>query len=290
MWSSVAPQVRCRQIQEQDLEVVADLLTEGFPDRTRKYWTSGLERLGQRPTPVGFPQFGYVLESEGELVGVLLLIFTGDDDGAVLRFNVSSWYVRPAYRAHATLMVTLALKRKDAVFLNTSPVPATLPILEAMGYRALTLGQHLCAPVLSPRGLGARVIRITPDTEIPDYPDQGELELLRAHAAQNCLSVVCRDGRGWTPFVFMRRQIAYSPFGVLQLAYCRDTADLARFAGALGLFMLASGHVLVICDADGAVPGLAGKFFKGKSPKYYRGPVAPRINDLAFTEAVIFGP
>ena len=270
---------------------MADLLTEGFPDRARKYWTTGLARMGHRPTPEGFPRYGYVLESGGALVGVLLLLFTGGGEaGAPLRFNVSSWYVRPAYRAHATLMVTMAIKRKQAIYLNTSPAPATLPILAAMGYRMLTAGQFLSAPILSPRGLAAKVTRIEADTELAGYPDQAELALLRAHAALGCIALVCRDADGWAPLVFMRREIRYSPVGTVQLAYCRQPSDLARFAGALGLALLKAGHMLVLSDSNGPVPGLAGRFFKDKAPKYYRGPTPPRLNDLAFTEAVIFGP
>lgn len=232
-----------------------------------------------------------MLESEGAPVGVLLMIFTGGgEDGAPPRFNLSSWYVRPAFRAHATLMVSLALKRKDAVFLNTSPMPATLPILGAMGFKPLSSGQFLSAPLLSRRGLGARISRVEADTQIEDYPDQAELALLRAHAAQDCLSLICRDAQGWAPLVFMRRDIRYCPAGVAQLAYCRDTADLARFGAGLGLFLLRAGYGLVLCDANGPAPGLTGKFFEGKSPKYFKGPAAPRLNDLAFSEAVVFGP
>lgn len=291
MLTSAPARVRCRQIQIDDLDAVANLLTEGFPDRSRKYWTTGLDRLRRRQTPTDFPRFGYVLEAEGALVGVLLVIFIGGgQDGAPPRFNLSSWYVRPDFRAHATLMVSLALKRKEAVFLNTSPLAATLPILAAMGFRPLTSGQFLSVPLLSRRGHGAQILRIEADAPLGDYPDPVEFELLRAHAAEGCLSLACRDERGWAPLVLLRRSIAYSPVGVLQLAYCRDTADLPRFAGALGRFMLRTGHGLVLSDGDGATPGLVGKFFKGKSPKFYKGPTPPRINDLAFTEAVVFGP
>jgi len=291
MVSSAPAKVRCRPIQDNDLDAVADLLTEGFPDRLRKYWTNVFDRLRLRPAPEGFAKFGYLLESEGAVVGVLLLIFTGGGEaGTPPRFNLSSWYVREPFRAHATMLVTMTMKRKDAIYLNSSPLAATLPILDALGFRLLSSGQFLSAPILSRRGRAARVVSVAPDTVLAAYPDQAELALLREHAAQDCLSLVCSDAQGSAPLVFMRRRIAYAPIGVLQLAYCHDTADLARFAGALGQFMLKAGYGLVLCDANGPVPGLVGRFFKGKSPKYYRGATAPRINDLTFTEAVVFGP
>ena len=290
MLTSNPAKVRCRPIQEEDLDPVADLLTEGFPIRSRKYWTSGLDRLRHRPTLEGFPRFGYVLESDGAPVGVLLLIFLGaGEDGAPPKFNVSSWYVRPAFRVHAPMMVSLTLKRKHAIYLNTSPAPETLPILGAMGFKPLTGGQFLCVPGLSSRGWRAKAILVGPGAVLPDYPDPAELRLLRDHAAQGCISLACRDAAGWAPLVFLRRQIRYSPLGAVQLAYCRDTADLARFGGAVGRRLLGQGQGLVLCDADGPVPGLAGRFFPGKAPKYYKGPVPPRANDLAYTEAVVFG-
>ena len=284
--------VRCRQIRGDDLDPIVNLLTEGFPDRPRKYWTSGFARLAARELPEDFPRFGYMLEDDGTPVGVLLLIFTGAamGDDQASRFNVSSWYVQPAYRSQASLLVSMAMRRKGATYLNTSPMSHTLPVLTAMGFRPLSRGQFLSMPALSRSRIGARVIEVGPFSRMDHHPDQAEFELLRAHAAQDCVSLIVREGEAWIPFVFLRRQIRYSPFRTLQLAYCRDTADFARLAGVIGRFLLSSGHMLVICDANGPVPGLVGHYFDGKSPKYFRGPVGPRINDLAFTEAIVFGP
>ncbi len=292
MLSPKPPIVRCRQIRDTDLDPIVDLLTEGFPDRSRKYWTSGFARLTARRVPEGCPQFGYMLESDGAPVGVLLVIFTGAATAAdsAPRFNVSSWYVKPAFRSQASLLVSLALKRKGATYLNTSPMPNTLPVLNAMGFQPLSRGQFLSAPALSPKRAKAQVIEVGPFSRLDDHPDQAEFELLRAHAAQDCVSLIIREGEAWIPFVFLRRKVRYSPFRTLQLAYCRDTADYVRLAGVIGRFLLSSGHLLVICDANGPVPGLVGRYFDGKSPKYFKGPVGPRINDLAFTEAIVFGP
>ena len=291
MLSSTPPKVRCRQIQDQDLEAIIDLLTEGFPDRPRNYWTSGFARLATRDIPESYPRFGYMLDEAGAPVGVLLLIYTGADLGAdqAPRFNVSSWYVRPAYRGYASLMAHMALKRRAAVYLNTSPMPHTLPMLSAMGFAPLSRGQVVAAPGLSKALPGAKVIEIGPYSRLSDYPDQAEFALLRAHAAQGCVSLVVREADRWTPLVFLHRHIRYAPTRTLQLAYCHDTADFVRVAGAVGRFLARSGHHLVICDANGPIKGLAGVYVKGKSPKYFRGPAKPRLNDLAFTEATVFG-
>jgi hypothetical protein len=53
---------------------------------------------------------------------------------------------------------------------------------------------------------------------------------------------------------------------------------------------LAQGAALLICDAEGSIPGLPGRFFAGRTPRYFKGPNPPRLNDLAFTEMVVFGP
>ena len=280
--------VRCRPIEGADLAKVADLLAQGFPDRTRKYWTTGLEVLRRRASPADCPSFGYLLEAEGAVVGTILLIFseTGAEEARRVRCNVSSWYVDPAFRGHAAMLVSAALKLKHVTYVNISAAAHTRPILEAQGYRQYSQGQFVALPALaSARGVRARRFDPTRDRGLAEF------DLIQAHAAVGCLAVVCDtpDGRR-EPFLFLRRRMAYAPFGVLQLVYCRDTQGFAAAAGAIGRLLLAQGVLAVLCDAPGPLRGLAGLFFKDKAPRYFRGPDQPRLNDLAFTELVVFGP
>ena len=67
---------RFREIQESDLEAIADLLTRGFVHRSRQYWMRGLRRQGARSLPPDVPRFGYLMESNGKPVGCLLLIYS----------------------------------------------------------------------------------------------------------------------------------------------------------------------------------------------------------------------
>ena len=59
------------------------------------------------------------------------------------------------------------------------------------------------------------------------------------------------------------------------------SADLTGDIAAPGNFAL---------DANGPVKGLVGSFRTSRGRKYFKGPKAPRLGDLAYTETVIFGP
>jgi hypothetical protein len=45
----------------------------------------------------------------------------------------------------------------------------------------------------------------------------------------------------------------------------------------------------VILDANGPVPGLVGRYYPERMPRYYFGPDRPKIGDLAYTETSMFG-
>jgi hypothetical protein len=279
-----SPPVRCRQIKADDLDAVSDLLARGFPAKPRKYWTTALERLAARGAPEGCPEFGYLLEADGVVVGALLLIFS--QRGDQVRCNISSWYVEPAHRGQAALLAAMASKLKHVTYLNTSAATHTWPILEAQGYRRYSEGQLLAFPALNWRR-GGRVARLG---EHAAHADLEDYDLLAAHAEAGCLALVCETPDGFAPFVFLRRRVDRLPFAVMQLVYARDTESFVASAGAIGRFLLGQAVPAVLCDADGPIAGLPGLFFKDRTPRFYKGPARPALNDLAFTEMVVFGP
>ncbi len=280
-----AQKVRCRQIVEADLGGVCALLTAGFPDRTTEYWRRAVTALKTRLSPEGYPQFGYMLENDGSVVGVLLLIFT-ETEGKV-RCNVSSWYVDPTYRMHAAALVSSALKFKNVTYLNVSPAPNTWPILEAQGYRRYSEGQFASVPSLSLKGLGAKVREYHPARDAARFP-AAEVALLDDHLASGCMVLTVERIGQMAPLVFLPRNVKHLG-KAMQLAYCRETADFTESAGAVGRFLMRQGVAVVLCDGEGPIGGLIGRFFKDRSPKYFRGADRPRLNDLAYTEAVLFG-
>jgi hypothetical protein len=285
-------QLRCRQIEERDFNSVADLLTKGFAARSRRYWEHALTRLKSHPTPAGFPKFGYLLESNGCPVGAILLIFSGiptsASAGTNVRCNISSWYVEPEFRLHGSLLVLHALRHKQVTYVNVSPAPHTRTTIEAQGFSRYCKGQLLAVPLLRRASESVRVQSIEKVLRPTTHALAAEYDLLTAHAALGCVCLWCTREDEAYPFIFLPRSIARG-LPVLQLAYCRDWQDFVRFAGPIGRHLARRGRFLVLMDANGPVRGLPGKYFEGSGPKYFRGPAAPRLGDLAFTEGILFG-
>jgi hypothetical protein len=288
---SMPPRIRCREIDKADIAAIVDLLASAFRHhhRTREFWVRAFECLSQHPTPVGFPKYGYLLECEGTAIGVILLIFSSlvVHGETRIRCNVSSWYVEPPFRGYAGMLISRALKREHVTYFNITPVPHTLPILEAQGYVRYCAGRFVSVPALSGCSYGCRVAAVASDARPGEDLSSFEIELLLAHANYGCISLTCNSASRRHPFVFMPRlKFGFVPYAYL--AYCRDLEDFVRFAGPLGRFLARRGFPMVVLDSNGPVRGLIGRY-SAASPKYFKGPDQPGLGDLAYSERVMFG-
>jgi hypothetical protein len=294
--TSAPPRIRCRRIEDADADSIVALLTRGFAARRpRRFWERVIRVLATRSAPPDAPRYGYLLESDGAAVGAILQIFsrsrsggTGAGENLTTRCNVSSWYVEPAFRGYAPFLVSQALKQKGVTYLNISSIAHTRPIVEAQGYLRFSNGVFAALPCLSapPAGIKARVI---PADAAPRAPCEAhERDLLRDHAGYGCMSLWCETPERAHPFVFRERRVK-GLIPCAQLIYCRDIAELVRFARPLGMYLARHWRPLLILDANGPVPGLVGKYFDQTMPKYFKGPAPPRLGDLAYTEAALFG-
>jgi hypothetical protein len=284
--------IRCRRIEDADADNIVSLLSRGFASRRpRRFWEHVIASLAARATPADAPRYGYLLESNGTAVGAILQIYSMQRAGgsgtpaATTRCNVSSWYVEPAFRSYAPFLVSQAVKQKGVTYLNISSAPHTRPIVEAQGYLRFSNGVFAALPCLSSQpDVAARVIAADPQAHCEAH----ERDLLRDHVAYGCMSLWCETPERAYPFVFRARRVK-GLITCAQLIYCRDIADLVRFARPLGRYLARRGRPLVILDANGPVPGLIGKYFDQTMPKYFKGPAPPRLGDLAYTEAALFG-
>jgi hypothetical protein len=197
--------VRCRQIGETDLDAVVDLLVEGFPSQTRAHWVEAMRRLTAHDKPAGYAKYGYLLECDGVVVGIVLLIFSKIDDKASVRCSVSSWYVRSPFRGYAALLATHALRHEEVVYFNMTPAPHTRPILEAQGYRLYCAGGFVAVPILNGRSAKARVELAGPWTQPGPDLEATEIKQLLDHVGYGCLSLIVHSAEGRLPFVFLPR-------------------------------------------------------------------------------------
>ena len=240
--------MRSRPIARSDRDAVVRLLNKGFGwRRSRRFWERLLDRLERRTVPDGMPKYGYLLEHAGRPVGAVLLIFstprTGTDPGAI-RCSISSWYVEPAFRGYAALLATQALRHKTATYLNSSPAPNTRKTIEAQGYRRYSSGLFVTVLALArAAGSTARVVAAGREPGAPTEPF--ERDLVARHAGYGCLGFWCVTAERAYPFVFRRRFIK-GMLPCVQLIYCRDIADIARFAVPIGRHLLAQGWPLAV--------------------------------------------
>ncbi len=283
--------VGAREIAPSDFGAVIDLLHRGFHfRRSRGFWQKVFAGLEQHSAPAGLPRYGYLLDIDGKAVGVILLIFSKPGTGRArdaLRCNVSSWYVEPAYRSYAPLLAARALQHREATYLNLSAAPNTRPIVQAQGYATYSNGLFVAFLALQRRAMDAKATLIPAHRAPPGF-EPFKRDLLHAHAAYGCLSFWCVTPERAYPFVFRRRYIkAVMPCA--QLVYCDDIADIARFPGLIGRYLLRHFCPIAVIDANGTLPGLIGVYLDGLMPKYFKGRERPRLGDLAYTEAALFG-
>jgi hypothetical protein len=289
----LAVKPRFREIRDDDLDAIGDLLTRGFVHRRRDYWMRGLHRQRTRSLPPDAPRYGYMLEHQGAPVGCLLLIYSSKiiDGEAATCCNVSSWYVDPEFRNYAALFASMTQKRKDVTYSNVTAAVTTWPILDAQGFVPYCRGLYFSVPILSRGGRGVAVEAVTQDTAfIAGLPD-ADLALLKCHAEYGCLSLVCRTPDEALPFIFFSVRIRRGiiPLPAMLLGYCRSIDDYVKCAGAIGRYSLRRGKPIVIVDANGAMMGLPGVYSEVRGRKYFKGPRQPRLGDLADTELAIYG-
>jgi hypothetical protein len=287
MSPTVPRDVRSREIKCSDFSSLAEFLGRGLGYSTQ-YFLQLLERLAQHSTPAGFPKYGYLLENGNALVGAILLIFTKvpSPGGCTIRCHVTSWYVDPYFSPFATLFFSKALDHNEVTYLNISARPAARPFLKLQGFSKYANGQFLAIPLLSftTANVNNQVEIVAGDTVPTGDFESFEQDMLLAHARFGCLSLWCATPERAYPFVFQKRYFKGFIPGV-QLVYCRDVADLVRFAQPIGSYLALRGQLFVRIDSNGPIPGLTGKYFDGIEPRYYKGP-KPRLGDLAYTQAV----
>ena len=183
--------VSYRQIGEADIPNIATLLVRGFPKRNREFWLRALGQLSRRQPPWGLPKYGYVLESDEQAVGVVLVISSASrtNDMVSARCNLSSWYVEPQYRSYAAMFRSGVIANSAVTYLNISADQHIWPIIEAQGFSRYCDGIFTAVPMLSglfSSGPPVEVYRASRNPKV-DF-DPYDQEVLLEHAGYGCKS------------------------------------------------------------------------------------------------------
>lgn len=269
-----------REIGEQDLEAVIALLCEGFPAKERAYWAASMVALGQRAEVSPYPRYGYVLFADGAAQGVILLLTARI--GQVIRSNLSSWYVRPAYRKLASFLFQRSLKIKGGIYLNVSPAPHVLPIVQAFGFKPYTAGTQLLDPRAAFRRGGGRVRAFNAAAV-----DGESAEIIARHRNYGCSAVLIEDGEGVMPALYRVRKVR----GLVPVAYFLWGSP-ERIAGARGAIMrwlIKRGTPIALIDAPLGQPQRGTRLFPDKGTRYAKGVGTVTAGDLLDTELAVFG-
>jgi hypothetical protein len=269
-----ATRVHCRAIAECDLGAVADLLTRGFPQTPRDYWTRGFARWKMLPAIEDMPRYGFLLDSGFGPVGAILTINSRRGDHVVS--NLCGWYVDPQWRSHSGLLISLATKLRHVTYLNASPAPHTWRTLQSQGFSPYNFGR---TAVFALPGRGA-VSEESPD----DLP---EAQLLNDHRAMGWTSLVVEKDGIVSPFVFRPGHLEKPQLPVMDVMFCRDASELGRCAPALARHFLPKGRLGFLIDGD--METMLSHYVEGREPRYFKGPYRPILGDLAYTEKAIFG-
>src|SRR5215469_4818341 len=154
--------IRIRQIRDTDVPEIVNLLGRGYPRHPPQIWEHVFACLSRRSVPADHPRFGYVIESDGKLVGVLILIFSTiwQNGVAKIRCNGLGLYVDPPFRVYAPLLTSRAVRDKNVTVLNITAAPHTRNMVQTSGFTRYNNGIFTAIPILSrsPRARAVRVI------------------------------------------------------------------------------------------------------------------------------------
>lgn len=274
---------KIREIQEADLPTVVHLLCEGFQRRNRLYWEQALSFLSGKPRVRNLPVFGLALDVDGVLQGVMLMISSqkGDD----IFCNLSSWYMRPEFRAFSPLLFQRALRFKGVCYTDCSPAPHIMPIIQKFGFRPYTAGTLL----IDPRACWRRGEKIR-DVRRLTEGDCGaaEQEVVNRHLSYGCEGFLLESASASPMPVLYRTTKLKGKLPAARILYGQPARVLSS-SGPLMRNLIKRGILLMLVDLPcDFVPDL-GLVFPDYDLRYVKGSTPPEVGDLLDTEVSIFG-
>src|SRR5262249_57216032 len=131
--------------------------------------------------------------------------------GMRVRSNVSSWYVDPAFRSYASVLISHAIRHKEVTYVNLTSVAHTRPILLAQGYSCYAKGVFSAALPLHILARAPRTRIVAADATLRGSFAPHERQVLLDHAGYGCAAFWCETEERAYPFVFRLRSLKGIP-------------------------------------------------------------------------------
>lgn len=201
-----APNVRTAPISTDDLPRVGEFLSTHLDNTlTSDQWARSL-----RPTwSTSHPDHGFLLESDGQVVGVYAAFYSETETAGRPRAvcNLAAWCVLEEFRQHSLRLVRAMLGQRDRDLTDLSPSGTVVPLNERLGFAHLDTSGALVVNL--PLPARRRVRLVSEHTEIEAVLTGADLAAYRDHAdsgaARHVVAVV--DGRPcWVVFRAVRRK------------------------------------------------------------------------------------
>jgi hypothetical protein len=283
--------VKIRVISKDDCEAVMALLCEGFPRRDRAYWVRAFQHLDRRPEISGYPKYGFLIEDQGAVQGVMLILTAdlGTGFAGGLRSNLSSWYVREPWRKYATFMLRAGLKAQGGCYTDLSPAPQVVQINAALGFKPYTGGSILLDARSALRG-GGKVSFWdgVAETKLSSGLDPALKAIARRHIGYGCTALLVAGPAGPQLALYRIKKLK-RVIPAARFVY-GDPALLTGSAGAVMRALLGRGVPLAQIDAPTGFSPSAGRLMPARDLRYATGGVPPLAGDLLETEIAVFGP
>lgn len=283
--------MKIRLIGKDDCEEVIALLCEGFPRRDRAYWARAFHHLDQRPEVSGFPKYGYLIEDQGSVQGVLLILTAdlGMGFAGGLRSNMSSWYVREPWRKYATFMLRAGMKAQGGCYTDLSPAPQVVQINAALGFKPYTGGSILLDARSALRGGGkASFWDGATETEGSERLATALKAVARRHIGYGCTALLVSGPTGPHLALYRIKKLK-RVIPAARFVY-GDPALLVGSAGAVMRALLRRGVPLAQIDAPLGVSGRDVRLMPTRDLRYATGSAPPLAGDLLESEIAVFGP
>lgn len=279
-------------IEEADFPRAAALLHEGFPQRSQQFWLEALQRmllLGEN-AEAGVPLGWFLLQGQ-EPVGVVLTPASLRHrlDGTVQKvINFSSWYVQPAHRWRAFLMLRALTADKSAVYTDLTATAEVRQMLAKLGFAPSNLGVALLPTPLLALGAqhGAQVRLLEPGEPLP--PCELSQEQVEGHRALGCLPLLL-ELPGGARLLLVCRRTRWRGMPVAQLVYTEDLALLLRHRAALARCLWRQGLLMLVHEAraEHSARSTLLSWFRPRDLWYSRGSSCARRSDAFGSELCI---